>query len=177
MDEPIEEVYFNWLYSKVASITVPSTPSLTYLRLFRALYSTEFVWLISGDDNRLEEGLELRSTFLRESRLDQDPLWFSEPCSVLETLIAFAQVIEFETELTTKEWFWIMLENLNLAYLSDNQLGVGIVCEEILNTFIWRLYDENGFGGLFPIENPCEDQRNVEIYYQFCVYVVEHDII
>ncbi len=55
-------------------VEVP-TPSLTYWKLFRTLYSTEFVWLLSGDDNRAEDGLELREEFLLESNIPDDPQW------------------------------------------------------------------------------------------------------
>ena len=100
--EPIEEVYFNWLYSKVAYMPNP-TPSLTFYTLFRDLHSTEFVWLISGDDNRAQDGLDLRREFFRESLIHQDPAWNDIGCSVLEMLIAFSRKAEFETDLDARD--------------------------------------------------------------------------
>lgn len=173
-DEPIEEIYFNWLYSKVASVAVP-TPSLTYFTLFRDLHSTEFVWLVSGDDNRAEDGLDLRKEFLRSARLDQDPAWLSIGCSVLEMLIAFARRAAFSTDEEPKRWFWIFLENLGLATFNDASTRISQKVSEILDVFIWRTYRFDGVGGLFPIRYPERDQTKVEIWYQFCDYLIDQE--
>ena len=176
MDEPIEELYFNWLYDKVASIDVPSTPSLTYLTLLRELHATEFVWLVSHDSNRAEDGIEVRKEFIRESYLDEDPAWNSVPCSVLEMLIAFSYRAAFETEISSRDWFWKFLENLGIDDLSDNVLGVSQLVDEALDEFIWRTYEANGDGGLFPLSEPEHHQRQVEVWYQFCEWLVDHDV-
>src|SRR5688572_21362138 len=109
MDEPIEELYFNWLCAKVTSPHINN-----YYDLLRILHRTEFVWFISGDRNRKEDGLELRDYFLNESGYEKDPLWYNELCSVLEVLIAFAQRAAFQTDILAKNWFWIFMENLKL---------------------------------------------------------------
>lgn len=176
MDEPIEEVYFNWLYSKVASVAVP-TPSLTFLTLFRDLHNTEFVWLIHGDDNRAEDGLELRHEFHRNIRIDGDDLpWMHIPCSVLEMLIAFSRRAEFQTDMPARDWFWIFLKNLELERCSDAKRGVTQRVSAVLDCFIWRTYKPDGRGGMFPLSSYQEDQRKVEIWYQFCAYLVDQEI-
>ena len=178
MDGPIEEVYFNWLYSKVASVEVP-TPSLTFFTLFRDLHSVEFVWLVSGDDNRAEDGLELRRTFIRQAQLEQEPAWMNLGCSVLEMLIALAYKAEFQTEIEAKDWFWIFLGNLTLADLHDAvslEYNVSEIVADVLDQFLWRTYDRNGHGGLFPLERPKQDQREVEVWYQFHAYLDDQDI-
>ena len=119
-DESLEEVYFNWLYSKVASVDIP-TPSLTWLKLLRILHSTEFVWLLSGDDNRAEDGVELRQEFLNQSHLQASESWFEIPCSVLEMLIAFSRRASFQTDDLPRDWFWVFLDNLGLGEMSDNK--------------------------------------------------------
>ena len=174
MDEPIEEVYFNWLYSKVASIEIP-TPSLTFYTLLRELHSTEFVWLLSGDDNRCQDGLDLRREFEREARIDTDPPWMEIGCSVLEMLIAFARRAEFQTDLRARDWFWIFLENLGLHELNDAQHGVSQRANLVLDRLIWRTYRRNGHGGLFPLHDTEHDQRKIEIWYQFCEWLVEQE--
>lgn len=176
MDEPIEETYFNWLYAKVVQEGPVVTPSNSYLTLMRDLHSTEFVWLLSGDDNRAEDGLDLRKEFLRQAYLKQDPPWLSIPCSVLEMFIAFSRRASFETELSSREWLWIFLQNLGLSDLNDSSLGVTQLTNEILDRFIWRTYDPNGYGGMFPLNQTTNDQRKVEIYYQFCEWLVENDV-
>lgn len=175
LNEPIEEVYFNWLYFKVAYETNP-TPSLTFYTLLRDLHSTEFVWLLSGDDNRAQDGLDLRRGFLRESFLGQDSHWMNIGCSVLEMLIALSQKAEWETDLTAREWFWIFMTNLGLSDLSDAKTNISRKVSEILDLLIWRTYAPNGIGGMFPLKNPSDDQRQVEIWYQFYAYLNENDI-
>lgn len=177
MNEPIEEVYFNWLYSKVASVDVP-TPSLTYWTLLRDLHSTEFVWLLSGDDNRAEDGLDVRREFYRQIRFDQDDPWMHVNCSVLEMLIAFARKAEFQTQMRAREWFWIFMENLGLNDLNDAQHGVTKQVSEVMDAFIWRTYRRNGQGGgLFPLRRTKHDQRKAEIWFQFCEWVIEKEIV
>jgi hypothetical protein len=62
------------------------------------------------------------------------------------------------------------LEDFNDAFLTDTDL-----IEDILDQFIWRTYDYNCNGGLFPLDDPKDDQRNVEIWYQFANYLVDKD--
>jgi hypothetical protein len=176
MDEPIENLYFNWLYAKVASVDVPPTPTLSFLTLMRVLHSVEFVWLVSGDDNREEDGRMLRKEFLTEAYLEADHDWFDYPSSVLEMLIAFSRRAAFEIEFSPREWFWIFLTNLGLNDLNDASLGVAQKTEAVLETFLWRTYSPDGSGGLFPLQQPPEDQRQVEIWYQFCEWLIDQDL-
>lgn len=170
MDEPIEETYFNWLCAKVLSVQVP-----IYWHLMRILHNTEFVWVVSRDRNRAEEGLELREDFLRELYLDPEEDWANEPCSVLEMLIGFAKRAAFQTERTAKSWFWEFMTNLGLdEYRQVSNADVPII-EDILYTFIWRTYDDNGHGGMFPMRWPKRNQAGVEIWYQFCEYLDENE--
>lgn len=176
MDEPLEEMYFNWLYTQVASVEFP-TPSNTFLTLFRDLHAVEFVWLVSGDDNRAEDGLEVRKDFLRQARLDQDPPWLSIGCSFLEMLIAFSRRAAFDVDFRSpREWFWQFLDNLELADLCDARSGVSRKVSTTLDRVIFRTYRNDGRGGLFPLERPNHDQRKVEIWYQFCEWLVDQEI-
>lgn len=175
MSEPIEECYFNWLCAKVVNkLDAPQTPSVTYWKLLRVLHTTEFIWTVPNDDNRMEDGLELRTYFLRETGLTREKHWSAEGCSILEMLIAFAYRVEFQTDVSYVDWFWIFLENLGLIEHNDANFRPGPVAN-ILERFIWRTYTPSGLGGLFPLEYPHRDQRDVEIWYQFCEYLVEHE--
>lgn len=172
MDEPIEVLYFNWLCAKVLI-----QGNKNYYDLMQILYSTEFVWIVPGDENREEDGLELRQDFLRETQLDYDPGWFSEPCSVLEVLIAFAHRASFQTDLPEYDWFWHFLTNLKLnEYRRISKRDIPEI-EEILYVFIWRTYDAYGDGGLFPLRTPKEDQRKVELWYQFFEYLEDQGLL
>ena len=171
MKGPLDEPYFTWLSAKVV---LGDRMSQSYLKLLRQLYETEFVWFMIGDDNRARDGLDLRHEFLRESRLDNDPVWFEVGCSVLEMLIGLSRRAEFQTDLVAQEWFWVFIRNLNLAdYHDENAYNYDHDVSEILYDFVWRTYEYDGTGGLFPMKNPPEDQREVEIWYQFSEYLVE----
>jgi hypothetical protein len=172
--EPLEESYFNWLCAKVNRVEVP-TPSLTYVRLLRALHTTEFVWTVAGDKNRSEDGLDLRLEFLRASGFQENTYWRFEGCSLLEMLIAFSRRAAFETGDPESDWFWIFMDNLGLAEYNDAS-GFGLDdLAVILYDLVWRTYNYDGRGGIFPLDHPSDDQRQVEIWYQFCAWLVEKE--
>lgn len=172
MNEPIESTYFNWLVAKVIQLKNP-TPSLTFWRLLQELHQTEFVWLVPNDDNRVQDGLDLRPEFLRELSMDEDVLFDGLGCSVLEMLIAFARRIEFDTDEPLSDLFWGFVENMGLKRFNDASYDVRVVVD-ILTIFIWRTYNFSGAGGgMFPLHKPKRDQRKVEIWYQYCDYVID----
>lgn len=174
MDEPLENIYFNWLCAKVLNLK-PRPDEKTYWDLLRKLHQTEFVWMMSGDDNRAEDGKELRKDFIFQAEMPDNPEWrLLIGCSVLEMLIAFAKRAEFQDDTPAPLWFWEFLTNLGLDKFDDSCFEEEYV-ELVLEDFIWRTYRPDGNGGLFPIQNPSEDQREVEIWYQFCEYLVDQD--
>ncbi|MET0785762.1 MAG: hypothetical protein ABWY25_03575 [Paenisporosarcina sp.] len=174
MMEPIESEYFNWLCAKVMPI-LNHSPSNKYWNLLKMLHDTEFVWLVMGDDNRAADGLELRERFLIESGLPDDPQWRKMGCSVLEMLIGFSYRAEFTTSTPASDWFWEFLENLGLNDLSDAADIPEKYVHDVLDQFIWRTYDKYGNGGLFPIHKTRSDQRTIEVWYQFCEYLVDQN--
>lgn len=177
MSEPLEEVYFNWLYTKIQR-GPGRTPSTSYRSLIFALQSTEYQWLVLGDDNRAADGIDLRSEFLNELGIDNvEPGWLDLECSVLEMLIALARNCAFQTALDEKEWFWIFLENLELSEISDGSYSSQAHhIYPTLQAFVGREYDRNGRGGIFPLRHTDNDQRRTELWYQFSEYLVENNI-
>ncbi len=172
MNEPIEEIYFDWLCSKVIS-----PYSKNHYELMQILFQTEFIWVVPGDRNRAEDGVELREDFLRQAFIKKDAEWFNESCSIFEALLSFAKRLSFQTDDPVREWFWIFMKNLELDEYRQVSKEDILVIEEILYNFVWRIYSPNGYGGLFPLDNPKEDQRKVEIWYEFCAWADEKDLI
>lgn len=171
MSKPIEELYFNWLCSKVSNEGGPN-----YTELLRILHRTEFVWLVLGDDNRVEDGIELRLWFTIATG-EFGETWHEEPCSLLEMLVAFSKRAQFQSGLSSREWFTTFLQNLWLDdYIHVRPSQVATI-ENILNVFVWRLYDKKGNGGLFPLTSTRKDQRKLEIWYQFSEYLKEKGYI
>lgn len=172
MREPIEHEYFNWLCAKVLQRNQKS-----YHELLGILYRTEFVWLVPMDENRAEDGKELRLDFARETNVERDFLFETQPCSLFEMFLGFAQRASFQTDSPVREWFWSFMENLHLDQFRHVSESDKIMIEEILDTFIWRTYDSHGWGGLFPLSKIDRDQRKIEIWWQFCDYVAEHELV
>jgi hypothetical protein len=176
VDEPIEELYFNWLCAKVLDFNVR-----IYFDLMHILHTTEFVWLVPEDQNRAEDGLELRTYFLREHGIDSVDAsiheWFSSPCSFLEMLIAFSNRASFQTDEPTSDWFWRFLNTIRLDEYRQVSIDDEILIRDILHTVIWRTYREDGHGGMFPMNRTLYNQREVEIWYQFCEYLQDQGLI
>lgn len=175
MPEPIESLYFNWLRAKVTDL---NTPPYLYLNLMKIMYRTEFVWFVMGDRNRLEDGKELRDHFLNETRVEYEDAWYHAPCSMLEVLIAFANRTALETDETPTSWFYQFLVNLELdnfhSITEDDEFDI---VGQVLERVIWRAYDPSGYGGLFPLRETNEDQRRVELWYQFFHYLEDQGMV
>ena len=174
----LDEEYLTWLYSQVASVKTRN-PNHTHWTLLRELFTTEFVWFIPNDDNRIEDGRDLRREFLDafdilEENWEWD--WMALGCSMLEMLIALSRRLAFEAEGEPSRWFWHMIGNLGLDHYSDSfcdNYPYQEAVRETLEVVIWRTYDSSGQGGLFPLESADEDQREVEIWYQLNAYILE----
>lgn len=174
MDEPLDELYFRWLCSQVTNVKLKN-PARTYWSLLRQLHSKEFVWIIPNDDNRLEDGRDLRDEFIYEQELkDVDPEWNNLGCSMLELMIGLARRLNFEDDAPVDEWFWQMMDNLELRGFTDKSKYTEQDVDEILDDVIWRTYSRNGRGGLFPLKHAHEDQREVELWYQLSAYLLEN---
>jgi hypothetical protein len=91
-------------------------------------------------------------------------------------LVALARKAEFETDLSLRDWFWIFLDNLGIAELSDARRNVSRKVAEVIDILIWRTYRDDGRGGMFPLRRPAQDQTKVELWYQLNEYLVENDI-
>lgn len=175
MSEPLDEIYFIWLYHEVAPISLKN-PARTYNKLFRKLFTTEFVWIVPNDDNRVEDGRDLRYEFLREKEIDDiDPEWMGLGCSMLELLIGLSRRLSFEMDGEPSGWFWTLLENVGLNEFNDKVYISDEPVDEILNRVIFRTYGSDGHGGLFPLCHTDDDQRNVELWYQLSAWVMELD--
>jgi hypothetical protein len=175
MGEPLENLYFNWLCAKIIDAT-DSDRTATYWNLLSKLHHTEFVWMMVGDEHRAEDGKELRRDFIFQAEIPDDVHWRTViGCSILEMLVAFAKRAEFQDATPVPEWFWEFLTNLGLEKFSDQAGFDPEYVELVLDQLIWRTYEPNGNGGLFPIKNPTQDQREVEIWYQFCEYLVDQN--
>jgi hypothetical protein len=175
MNEPLDEAYFSWLCSQVGEDGT-GNPSRTYWGLLRELFRKEFVYLIPNDNNRAQDGKDLRREFANSLRINPDPGWMHMGCSMLELMIGLSRRLSFLHEGEPSELFWELMENLDLEKYNDNAYVPDHRIEYVLDEVIWRTYRRNGRGGLFPLKDRyCSDQRDQELWYQLNAYVLEKD--
>ena len=176
----IKQDYFHWLCEMVHI----DQEERSYWILAKDLFNKKYYSLIEHDENRASDGLELRDDYLRSINYPAY-VCFNDECSVLEMLIALACRMDFETGdpyddslNRTAFWFWEMMDNLGLTAFSDDcyvELGGISAVDRIINNFLERNYNKDGFGGLFPLERADGDQRNVELWYQMNQYLMERE--
>ena len=94
---------------------------------------------------------------------------------MLELLITLARDLSFQMDGEVRAWFWHLIEVLGLTHCSDRYYDKQAEMEihEALERVIFRTYEPSGEGGLFPLQHPREDQRNVELWYQLNAYILE----
>jgi hypothetical protein len=144
------------------------------------LHRIEFYSLVPNDENRGADGNQLRETFLDEGGAITALPFLS--CTMLEMLIGLSQRLEFETaqsrwEKTPREWFWVLIDNLDLDFRTLEGLSLGdyvTKIEDSVTLLLERGFDFDGNGGLFPLKHAKNDQRRVEIWYQMSAYMLEN---
>lgn len=171
----LDEGYLNWLCSLVGPVRNPN-PKRTYFLLEEQLFLKDFTWSIPNDDNRSEDGKALRQEFLEDYTVDAS--WMATPCNVLEMLVSLARRVSFESFGTPDQWFWKLIENLGFGDLTDEAYTytTGEYVDVVLDNLLRRTYEPDGSGGLFPLTDPNQDQRQVEIWYQMAAYLLEEGI-
>ena len=146
-----------------------------YSKLFHTLYVTEFQWKVPMDENRAIDGAFMRKQYTEDTG---EVIHELGPCSFLEMVVGLASRCEYDVmhdgyEDNTREWFWDMLGNCGLIDY-DNHNWKPMKVREIINTIIFRKYNPNGYGGFFPLKNPVNDQRKVELWYQLHAWLHEN---
>lgn len=174
MSARLDEIYFTWL-CEIVDAKLHKSPKRTHWRLLKQLFTTEFIWFVANDESRAEDGKNLRHEFFADvhESLD-DPHWMTQPCSVLELLIGMARRLEFLSDSTTEVWFWHLIDTAGLYIYNDSVDDFSNDVNEIIEKIMWRLYDPDGNGGLFPLRRAEEDQRKVELWYQLNAYLIEN---
>jgi hypothetical protein len=177
MSKPLDDLYLEWLYDQVRNEHGPQQK--TYWDLMRLLLLKEFVWTVPNDDNRVEDGLDLRVEFVVE--IGQRKARYADPrkhmiasASVLEVIIGISRRMAFLAGGSPQGWAWTLIENLGLHRMHDPLTPRWAEqVDEALDRLIWRMYDFDGTGGFFPLAFPDRDQKEVEIWYQMNEYINE----
>ena len=166
--------YFEWMFDLVCGMRYPESTS--YRKLFMHLHNTEFIYIVPRDINRAKDGADLRRRFALSTIYEDALEYLDGPASVLEMMIALS--IRCEENIMddpsigdrTAQWFWGMLTNLGLSYMTD-ELYDKEKAIYILDRFLYREYEPDGEGGLFTVKNYERDLREIEIWIQLCWYL------
>ena len=165
----MNEGYFKWIIKKIAN----TSTQRRYSTLLWKLFETQFVYTIPLDENRMLDGLELRSMYHDDTTRT---FYSNKPCSVLEMMIALARRAEIhimdnpEYGDRTDIWFWEMIDSLGLSNQTNDHYN-DIYTQEVVRRFLERKYAASGKGGLFTIPDCKVDLRNVEIWWQMNWYM------
>jgi len=141
------------------------------------MHVTPFEVILHRDENRGEDGKELRGEYENTFDISGEDLWIDAKASVLEVLLGLSRRLEFDTDIPTANWFWKLLENLEVRHYNDGHYNEHVE-EEVfhrLQVFMTRSYAPTGYGGLFPLRMPQQDQRRVELWYQMQAYMLESE--
>lgn len=170
----INNDYFEWLCELVDSQRF--SQHVSYRKLLIHLYNIEFKWCLPMDENRADDGVQLRRRF---SLCNGDVTlsnYILGPCSVLEMMAALAvrceETITDDTQMgdRTGQWFWGMIHNLGLSPMMDPNFDRAFV-NDVIARFLNREYEPDGRGGLFTVRNHPADLRTVEIWWQLSWYL------
>ena len=173
-EDELEQQYYIWLTN-----WIPGWQQ-THGKLLQALYETPFRVTLLMDENRVGDGLALRTRFVYETGRpisDRETLKNRRPCGILEVMIALALRFEEEYMRNTEDedpvgmWFAPMLDSLGLMGDGDgvfekDQNRINL----ILLLFLDRAYAPDGRGGLFYIPGVQEDMREIEIWRRMMMW-------
>lgn len=182
----LSQDYFDWLYSQI------KYKKTNYTMLCKELCEKKFRWSIHNDDNRCEDGLNLRNIFIDENQLDEShtevKYFLKAECTLFEVLVALAQRMNDvmydleDQDNKSATWFHEMIKNLELDKFTDLHIYkerfdplAEAEIDDRLDTFLSRTYDFYGNGSLFPLKKrPRKDMANTEIWYQMMAWLDEN---
>lgn len=173
--------YFEWMYHLVCNDIKYN--KLSYRKLFYFLHSVDYIPRLEMDENRRIDGINFRYRFGYENGYSDEYIkrfLDTRECSLLEMMIALAFRVEEQIMSDilagnrVGQWFWTMVVNLGLGSMDDLNFDKNH-CLSIVDNFLSQKYDKYGNGGLFVVNNPPRDMRDVDIWCQFMWYLNENE--
>lgn len=188
----MHDEYFEWLLMKIGV----DQSDTGYSLLCSILHEMIFYPILEMDTDRWEDGVRYRYAFaLAHEQNDTAAADLVADylddclggCTMLELMTSLAEKMSFELldsqfEAGPGKWFEEMLGNLGLDIYTNREMmeneAAYFNVDTILETVVFRKYGYSGEGGLFPLQYPDEDQRNVELVIQMNQYIAEnYDIL
>ena len=176
--------YLQWLMNQCQ---LTSEGPEGYSRLCRIMQSVCFLSLIEFDENRSEEGKDLRYEWAEDTGGDISSLNESlspYTCTMLELILILARRMDYEMmdsqyEAGVGKWVMELLGNAGLATFRNDYCEAEQEYSEnrircVLNDIICRRYMRDGEGGFFPLQRSPKDQRTTELLTQMNYYLAEN---
>lgn len=148
------------------------------------MHKKKFYSVFGNDDNRGQDGKNLRIRFKEESSFI-DYSCLDGECSFLEFMLGICvrmAFIEEETDDLTavSKYFHELLNNCGLSEATDDNYYTSEFNYEyalvVMDRILERRYAPDGKGGFFPLYSVnIPDQRQVEVWYQMCQYIEERE--
>ena len=176
--------YLEWLESYTIDERLSDDRRPRYSYLLRKLWSMPFHGSIGNDDDRGDEGLELRARYnyilaknsnIDASRFPEAGDIFGE-CRVLEMLIALSmRMYDLMQDMgvynSVSRWFWEIMHNVGFDTLDDGVYlesnGDEVVENVVTDILDLRERKSGRPGGWFYVS----DWRKLEIWYQMHEYL------
>lgn len=151
-----------------------------YAHLFEVLHHIDFTWILDRDDNRDEDGLDLRDDYTPPDDFDTETIesFYEQKTSVFEMLVALSIRVDNEyigdpIEEHPEIFFMEMIKNLGLDCFKGKRYRDQDVIK-IIKIWLDRKFKKNGVGSPFPVRKDSRDQRKLEIWDQMNSYISEN---
>lgn len=174
----LEDRYLTWLEEHAMS-----QDRSYYSQLLRYLYDKPYRYSLRMDENRAEDGIELRYKFGAQQGIPYEDILTGldsgKDCTMLEMMVGLEIRIESQIMVDMEEgeqperWFIIMLKTLGLYDMTDEYFDEEEV-DEIVERFLSHRYSYYGDGSLFYVSHPRQDMRVTDIWYQAMWYLTEN---
>lgn len=150
------------------------------IKMFEILHNIEYRYSINRDENREADGRDLRYEYaaLEDLTVEERGEFMDHWVSVFEVLLALAIRINDDyigdpSDEHPEDFFLEMFENLGLDEIKNDRYAEDIT-ESIVNKWLDREFDKDGFGSPFPLNRGIKDQRDVELWDQAMAYINEN---
>ncbi len=178
----ISEQYFNWI---INTIFDDFDLLNSYFGLLVELNNITFEYSIAKDANRQKDAQDFRYIFGDANGYPETYIAMEldiQPPTLLEVIAALINRVQdnilcdFEHGIKNQDIFIDMLRSLHIddlcdrRYLSSDDM---YQLQDSINRLYNRDYSYYGEGGLFTVQNPQEDMRRTEIWFQFMWYLNE----
>ena len=181
----LDNHYLCWLMNQ---IHIEGGGPEGYSKLCEVLQGCAFLTFVRMDENRREEGMDLRDE--AEDDMNTGDIYgitvddpFPYTCSMMELLVVMTrrmhyEMLDSEYEADIGKWAVELLTNAGLSGFTnsafDKDNNTRNEAEMIIKDIVYHRYGFDGEGSMFPLRQPKYDQRTTELLTQMNNYLAEN---